>query len=69
MNSTDVVKEPGGFIQWEEADLVHQFVEGPKAKNSSGASMKSLERQASTIGKLQVMSYVIRVVLLICVMM
>lgn len=25
--------EPGGFIQWEEADLVHQFVEGPKAED------------------------------------
>lgn len=26
------VAEPGGFIQWEDADLVHQFVEGAKAK-------------------------------------
>ncbi|KAJ5873461.1 uncharacterized protein N7473_013334 [Penicillium subrubescens] len=32
VNPTDVVEEPGGFIQWEEADLVHQLVEGPKAQ-------------------------------------
>jgi hypothetical protein len=32
VNPTDVVEEPGGFIQWEEADLVHQLVEGTKAQ-------------------------------------
>lgn len=26
------VTEPGGYIQWEEPDLVHQRVEGPMAQ-------------------------------------
>ncbi|RDK48228.1 hypothetical protein M752DRAFT_288672 [Aspergillus phoenicis ATCC 13157] len=27
----DVLLKPGGYIQWEEADLIHQYVEGRKA--------------------------------------
>lgn len=32
MNTDNVAVEPGGFIQWEEADLVNQLVEGAKAE-------------------------------------
>ncbi|KAJ5484096.1 hypothetical protein N7539_005892 [Penicillium diatomitis] len=32
INHVKSLLKPGGFIQWEEADLVHQYVEGPKAE-------------------------------------
>lgn len=29
---TIALLEPGGYIQWEDADVVHQFVKGVKAE-------------------------------------
>lgn len=43
-NTDKAVAEPGGFIQWEDAELVHQLAEGAKAEEFESSMNEIFEK-------------------------